>query len=64
MHQPRIPPRQRQLFDLTPDECAQLLGPDRRDPCRALLVQLLQAARHAEAAERKTHERQDQSEAS
>jgi hypothetical protein len=64
MPNPIIPIRQRQLFDPTPDEGARLLGPDRRDPCRALLVQLLQAALQTEAAERNRHERQDQPESS
>jgi hypothetical protein len=59
MHDPSIPPRQRQLFDLTPDERARLLTPDCRDHCRALLAQLLQAVLQTEAAGRKTHERQD-----
>jgi hypothetical protein len=64
MGHPKIPLRQRQFFDLTPDERARLVAPDRRDDCRALLVQLLQAALQTEAAERKTHERQDPSESS
>ena len=64
MRQPISPSRQPQLFDLTPDERAQLLAPDRREPCRALLVQLLQAVLQAEAAARNHHERQDHSEAS
>jgi hypothetical protein len=64
MLQPIIPTRQPQLFDLTPEERAQLLAPDRREPCRALLIQLLQAVVQAEANARDHHERQDQSEAS
>jgi hypothetical protein len=56
MHDPTIPPRQRHLFDLAPDEGARLPGADCRDHCRALLVQLLQAALQTEAAERKAHE--------
>jgi hypothetical protein len=64
MHQTMILTRQLQLFDLTPDERAQLLAPDRREPCRVLLVQLLQAAMQAEAVTRNYHERQNHSEAS
>jgi hypothetical protein len=64
MRQPIIPNRQLQLFDLTPDERAQLLAPDRREPCRALLIQLLQAVLQAEAAARTNQERQDHPETS
>lgn len=64
MHQTMILPRQLQLFDLTPEERTQLPAPDRREPCHALLVQLLQAALQAEAVTRNNHERQNHSEAS
>jgi hypothetical protein len=64
MQQPIIPTHQPQLFDRTPDERAQLLAPDRREPCRVLLVQLLQAVIQAEATAGENHERQDHSEAS
>jgi hypothetical protein len=64
MRYPIIPIRQRQLFDLTPEERARLLASDHRDPCRALLVQMLQAILQTEAEERKTHERQDQPQSS
>ena len=57
MDDPTNPPRQRQLFDLTPDERARLLTLDGRNHGRALLAQLIQAALQTEAAARNNHER-------